>query len=113
MSHQEAAAEMQVLATAPTGDTGVQHVTTAGPHPGHCPPSRIKLREVLYTFTTLLGLCHCQAVLYCRWRDPCDHTGTFPGCLAHQHGCSQRQARDLRRGHSPLPPVLREMLEEI
>lgn len=85
----------------------------AGPHPGHCSPSRIKLQEVSCTLRTLLGFCHCQAVLSCHWRDTCDPRGTRPQCPAHQHGCLKRQARDLWRGHSLPPPVLTEILEEI
>lgn len=64
-------------------------VVGAGPYPGHCPPSRIKLREVLYTLTTLLGFSHSQAVLSYCWRDSCNHTGMCPRHSAHQCGCLQ------------------------
>lgn len=58
-------------------------VLTAGMYPEHFPPSRIKLQEVSYVFTALLGFCHCQAVLHCHWRDTCSHRGMCPRHPAH------------------------------
>lgn len=65
MSHDKAASETQVLAVTQEWSAEVG----AGLYPGHCPPSRIKIREVLSTLATLLGFCHCQVVSSCFWRD--------------------------------------------